>query len=312
VQQLSLGGAEKMLDLPTEYATVPSEQLKAIVDWLGPRQSEQVHNIFPVTKQEAQLAIGGVPITECEVRLAEYQLVGIESRPQDVTDAATVVFLNSGSEPHLGPGRAWVELSRQLAAAGHRAIRIDFRGWGESPDCGFAPGRPYDHHTVQDTHAIVAALRERGDRKIVLVGVCAGAWVALYECGNLPVSGIVAFNPQLYWQQGDPVLATMVEAERWLVDVQATPGWQGRPAAVSQWFLDICQAGKPIDFWFAKNDPGIRYIREQLSRSSEILAQSKFLNINELSNLDHSMHRHWFRLEAFNAISGMLQRIVPS
>ena len=60
----------------------------------------------------------------------------------------TVVWLNSGSEHHVGPGRAWVEYARDVGAVGLGLFRVDFSGWGESPDLGHAPGRPYDQHGV--------------------------------------------------------------------------------------------------------------------------------------------------------------------
>src|SRR5262249_60982393 len=125
---------------------------------------------------------GGTEIGEGVVRLCTSRLVAIETRPGGGSTGETVVFLNTGSEHHVGSGRVWVELARRLAARGKTALRVDFRGWGESPDDGFAPGRPYDAHTIEGVRTGADALRERGDRTVALAGSCAGAWVALREC----------------------------------------------------------------------------------------------------------------------------------
>ena len=119
-----------------------------------------------------------------------------------------MVFLNSGSEVHTGPGRAWVEYARGLARPGVEVLRVDFRGWGESPDEGHAPGRPYDEHTVNDAIDVVEARRAQG-RRVVLAGLCAGAWIGLKAATQVRVDGVIAINPQLYWQPGDPVEALM-------------------------------------------------------------------------------------------------------
>lgn len=313
VQHVVLDGADRMLDQPTEYATVPREHLHAIVDWCAATLPTSILARRPAAQAIGHLRCDGQLIAEREVRLGAPGLVGIESAPAQGSAGTTVVFLNTGSEPHVGPGRAWVELSRRLAAAGHRAIRVDFRGWGESPDDGHAPGRPYDLHTVDDTHTIVQALHERGDRRIVLVGLCAGAWVALHRCQTLPLSGLIAFNPQLYWQPGDPVFATIPEDMAWRqTETQSNPAWADvARRAVKTWLDDLCRAPYPIDFWFSRNDQGLLYIQQVLGGGVVIGQAMGALTIRELPHLDHAMHLQWHRAEAFEALSAMLDRLEP-
>lgn len=318
VQHVVLDGADRMLDQPTEYATVPREHLSAIVDWCAAALSTRTRTgplaALPAAQAVGHLRCEGRLITEREVTLGAPGLVGIESAPAQGPADATVVFLNTGSEPHVGPGRAWVELSRRLAAAGHRAIRVDFRGWGESPDEGHAPGRPYDLHTVDDTHTIVHALHARGDRRIVLVGLCAGAWVALHRCQTLPLAGLIAFNPQLYWQPGDPVFATIPEDMAWRQsETPNNPAWADAALrAVKTWLDDICRAPYPVDFWFSRNDQGILYIQQVLGGGALVGQAMGALTIRELPHLDHAMHLQWHRAEAFEALSAMLGRIAPA
>ena len=45
----------------------------------------------------------------------------------------SILFLNSGRDPHTGPNRMWVELSRAWAALGFPCYRFDLSGLGDSP-----------------------------------------------------------------------------------------------------------------------------------------------------------------------------------
>lgn len=313
VEHESIKGADQMLDVPTEYATTPSAHLDAIVTWLRPQETGFGTGLIQsgeLNHSACKFTYDGAALTEREIRIGKDQLVGIECAPVDKTPGPTVVFLNTGSEPHVGPGRAWVELGRQLAATGYRTIRVDFQGWGESPDNGFAPGRPYDSHSVGDARHIAEALVARGDKKIIFVGLCASAWVSLRDCQQLPIDGLVAFNPQLYWQTGDPMWATMPESIAWCwKDDQKVWTDANRKASVQHWLKKIQECRFPIDFWFEKNDMGIRYLREQLGTTISGKTSIGSLTINELENLDHAMHRQWHRSEALNAIKSLLARI---
>ena len=315
-----LGGAATMLDMPTEYATVPTEHIEDIAAWLAPvRSSEQGRDETPTVASAVLQDHGGV--VEEVIRLGPDQLVAVETRPVVANpNAATVVFLNTGSEHHVGSGRVWVELSRQLAARGTTALRLDFRGWGESPDHGYAPGRPYDAQAVDDVRSAAFALHERGDRKIVLVGVCAGAWVALSKADALPISGIVAFNPQLYWQPGQPVEATMGETRKRRTAERARDEKWGRRGlwdvldalgirtAAGRWLSRIGRSPFPVDFVFEQSDDGIDYLRHRLGRRLRLATKSGVLTIHEMAGLDHPMHRHWRRAEALAAVENLLER----
>ena len=313
-EQVLLDGVQTILDVPTEYAVTPTPHLALMADWLGraPPEAGETSQVPEATWHDhARFLYEGRPLVEQAVRLGEAQLVGIECAGADGGARGTVVFLNTGSEPHVGPGRAWVELARDVAARGWRTIRVDYQGWGESPDNGYAPGQPYDAHAVADTLALARALVDRGDRRIVLVGLCASAWIALRDGASLPVHGIVAFNPQLYWQTGDPVWATMPESIEWCHrdddNVWADPL---RRSAVRRWFEAIQAAPFPVDFWFERDDPGIQYLRGPLSHAIPPTgAALGAVTIHEFEYLDHAMHRHWHRSEALDAIMALLGRV---
>jgi alpha-beta hydrolase superfamily lysophospholipase len=167
--------AELALDRPTEYAEVPEPVVQAICKWVGPCEPNNMANIRPTGSGTAARFAG---VTERVHLLGAERLVGVETDP-DAPRRATILWCNSGAEPHVGPGRAWVDYARALGAAEYASVRLDWSGWGESPDLGHAPGRPYDAHCVSEIGSVVADLRRRGHRRIVVAGLCAGAWIAL-------------------------------------------------------------------------------------------------------------------------------------
>jgi hypothetical protein len=76
-----------------------------------------------------------------------------------------------------------------------------------------------------------------------------------------------------------------------------------------RWLTRIGQSRYPIDFWFAKDDDGIEFLRDRLSRRLQASMRRGTLTINEFRELDHSMHRNWNRDEAYDALLGMITRI---
>ncbi|HEY2536453.1 MAG TPA: alpha/beta hydrolase [Solirubrobacteraceae bacterium] len=346
VTQCQIAGGESALETHTEYATVPAEIVHAIRTWIGPgapgRDLDPVQALgsdrgpdrasgsesgpdprpdpgldpspdldsgrAAAGRTAARLAWGDAVVAERVLELGPERFVGIMTEPETPADgAATVVFLNSGSEPHIGPGRAWVEYARALAVRGHRCLRVDFRGWGESPDEGHAPGRLYDAHCRQDTIAIVRALRESGHERIVLVGLCASAWVALRAVLLEPVAGVIALNPQLYWRMGDPIEATLAEVRlrrtperereqsggRWglwsVLDRAGHRPWAGR------WLDELSAAQTDVVLVFAEDDDGIEYLRNRLSRRLRLVQRSGGVRVVEMKDVDHSMYRLWLR-----------------
>lgn len=315
VEHRDLPAGDQALDGATEEAVPALEVVEAITTWLGPGRGAAGPS-GPPGEQPADLAWAGGTVRERVVRLTPHALVGVLTEPPPDAPAAdrTVVLLNSGSEPHVGPGRAWVELARDLAREGLRAVRVDFRGWGESPDDGFAPGRPYDPHTIEDTTALVEAVREAFPGEVVLAGLCAGAWVALQVASAGGPEAVVALNPQLYWQPGDPVDALLTvtharrtaerEAElegfrtgRW--DALDRAGERNHAAAL----LDRLAAGTTrVGLVFAEGDDGLEYLRHRLGRRTAEHVAAGRLAIHEVPGVDHAMHRAWLRPSVFAAI----------
>lgn len=308
VEQRGTVGGESVLAGPAEYATVPETIVGEICDWVGqaPPGRGEPHDL--VEREVASFAWNGSRITERVVQLSATQLVGVLTEPQvSGPDTDTVVFLNTGSETHVGPGRAWVEYARALAGLGHCCLRVDFRGWGESPDDGHAPGRPYDAHCMQDTITIIRALRDLGHERIVLVGLCASAWVALRAVLREPVAGVIALNPQMYWKMGDPVEATMAETRlnRTAARERERRGsrvglWSaldciGRRPWAARWLDDLSAADTSVVLVFAEGDDGIEFLRNRVGRRLRATQRAGNVRVAEVPLIDHAMHRAWLR-----------------
>ncbi len=229
------------------------------------------------------------------------------------------MWLNSGSEQHVGPGRAWVEYARELALSDFTSLRLDFSGWGESPDLGHAPGRPYDQHGIGEVGQVVDALRRRGHRRIVLAGLCAGAWISLRAALRTDVDGVVAINPQMYWQPGDPVEADIVSETRVrrLPEIRRnkTLGSVGlwslldavgsRPPA-AQWLGELTRRGTPVLAVFAEGDDGLEYLEDRTGRAWRRARRSGTIESVSVAGIDHPMHRHWERGSMVRTIADWL------
>jgi pimeloyl-ACP methyl ester carboxylesterase len=306
-------GVAVALDRPTEEAEVAVQLVEAVVAWVGPApDSDSSGSSFPerpVTAMEWR----GQEIHEEFVELGDHRLAGVRTWTAEHA-STTVVFLNSGSEAHIGPGRAWVELARDLALAGSEALRIDFRGWGESPDDGFAPGRPYDLHTWEDAAEIVGALRDAGDTDVYLAGVCAGAWVSLKEATRTTVDGVIAINPQMYWQPGDPVEALitdtrqrrMPEIEYWKREGAELERAQP-PHPAGEWLEQLRAREVPTLALFSRGDDGLEFLESRLPETWQAALDSGLFEVVEVG-IDHPLHQYWRRGELSDAITAFLAR----
>jgi len=316
-----IANGEQALEVPAEGATVPAAVVDAICDWIGPHSGppEGPPASGPLA---ARIVHHGQALTEEVVTLGASRMVAIvTARPGLPPEAQTVVLLNPGSESHVGPGRAWVEYARELAGAGYRGVRVDWRGWGESPDDGLAPGRPYDAHGVDDTIEIVRALRARGHDHVVLVGLCAGAWVAMRAVLRERVDGVIAINPQLYWKPGDPVFARNAESILQRTDARRREAlgarygvWSvldvlGQRSWAARWLDDLVAAGTPIAMLFAGRDEGLKFLEARVSRRLASATRSGVVHVADIPGIDHAMHRAWARGAVVAAIRGELEAL---
>jgi alpha-beta hydrolase superfamily lysophospholipase len=188
-------------DLLAVSAVTPRETVERIVAWLAPSGAETVF-VSPPTVGSATVGQGqgGRAILERPVELGPHRLFGVLTELDGASRSAkpTVVFLNAGRINHMGPGRLWVELARSWAAQGFRCLRLDLSGIGDSPT---RPGRTtqieYPTDAMVDLADALEAVAPLRADKVVLVGLCSGAYHAI-ECAlTQTVDSICLVNPIL-------------------------------------------------------------------------------------------------------------------
>jgi pimeloyl-ACP methyl ester carboxylesterase len=326
-------GAGTFMERAAEEAVVDSQLVTSVVDWIAalegaPSQVAPVPDVAAnaTTARQASTAMtldDGAIVYEQFVTLGPDQLVGVLTSPTPATDIPDEVYMlvNSGSDPHTGPGRAWVELARYLAVRGRSTIRVDLRSWGESPDGPSVPGRPGDAHAVEDVIRVVAALNDGRRRRVVLGGLCAGAWTSMEAARHVDVTGLVMLNPQLYWQPGDPTEPLIEDTRaRRMPEIQqiredARRGrWDEedrhglRPPA-GAWLDDLVRLGRKTSMLFAEGDDGLEYLQDRLARRIRDVIDSGVIRVVEMKSVDHAMSRSWQRSIVFDAIAAELDWI---
>ncbi len=214
----------RLLDYSSVLSIEPRATVASLQAWLATALSgarEPLQQPAMATTAVVAGAADHSPVIEEPVTLGPAELFAVRtsSPTNSRDDLPTVVFLNVAEEPHIGPGRLWVELARDLATHGFDVVRLDFNGVGDSPA---RPGRlqfpdatrpildvesvtptdeydmasrfpnpSYDQGNLDDLVDVVAAIR----RPVILAGLCSGAYHAVEMGTALGVAGVCAINP---------------------------------------------------------------------------------------------------------------------
>jgi alpha/beta superfamily hydrolase len=191
-----------------QFTVVPDAALDAICDWVAAHAGDG----SPVPSAPRPGPATGLDLGDVEERLCSFgeegHIFGVLARPKARPTHTTVVLLNAGSIHHVGPHRLYVRLARELARAGHRVLRFDFEGIGDSVLRG--PGRenhPYSPTAMDDLAAALDGLRRDPDyTRFVVMGVCSGAYnsfqAGLVQEGH-DIQRLVLVNPWYFqWREG--------------------------------------------------------------------------------------------------------------
>ncbi len=198
----SPSGTQAMLDVIAEESRVPEEILGRICSFVGLAH----HPTFSMTEKAltTNVAVCGAhapAYVERHQVAVEVPLHLVVTSPLIRRKFGTVLFVNNGVARSIGPGRAWVEISRRLAAHGIQSCRLDVSGLGESATrVGQSPNVHYPIEGIDDIRIACRAISGATVEPVIVVGVCSGAFLALDAAAyDESVVGAVSVNPAIYF-----------------------------------------------------------------------------------------------------------------
>lgn len=201
---------------PTTHE-MPLETFAAVEAWLGelPRGDDPVPARAPVTVCPTLVAD---TYEEAPMRFGP-DVFGMLCRPVGMPAAPiAALLLHEGSSHHIGNGRAYVALARQLAGAGIASLRMDLTGMGDSP-AGDNTRSPYfDLERQSEIRAAIDVLEGAGYPEAFALGLCSGADAA-FQIGLVDprIVGIVMVNLQKFvWRYGDDLRIVARNSKRTL------------------------------------------------------------------------------------------------
>jgi alpha-beta hydrolase superfamily lysophospholipase len=207
VDRMCAAGQVELMDVEPFLSQVPTLAIENITNWLEdvlPPERAAQHEL-ETRDQISARSRDGIVVTERIVALGPHRLFGIATAADGQPPGPSLLFLNSGRDPHTGPNRMWVELSRAWAALGFACYRFDLSGLGDSPvragqerNLVRAP-EAFDDMVdiVHDVDQARAAGPGADVVPVVLVGLCAGAYQALESAIDLHPLSVLSVNPLL-------------------------------------------------------------------------------------------------------------------
>lgn len=222
--------------------------LSVEVDGVQRRVQERSVRLGPL----GLFAIEASPAPARDEPVVDGPATGRTGQPASEEGGPVVVFLSSGGASHVGPCRLWVSLARRWAALGLRCVRVDESGIGESPvRPGQAPQVVRPPEAFDDVAEVVAAVA--GDpRRVVLVGLCSGAYQALESALELSPLGVLAVNVGL-WFTPPEVKAGGRVSDRRRIHLHR-PSWVARLRSRLPGTLGL--ATRVVRRWWQRQRPG--------------------------------------------------------
>ena len=216
VEQITTTGFTEMLAEP-HHTVVPQAAIQQLTDWLMHATSDSTRPIAP-QHHRTDLTSIEVPVSGTQKAIRETtfamevepELFGVISAPTEPVspDAPIIVLLNAGSTYRVGPNRLNVQLARRLASEGFRCLRIDLSGLGDSlASSEDRENDPYPATAFRDIDRIIGELQQQhGVRRVVLAGLCSGAYAAFQAAAQIHNPALVEsvlMNPlTFFWKEG--------------------------------------------------------------------------------------------------------------
>jgi pimeloyl-ACP methyl ester carboxylesterase len=310
-----------LMDRVAPDQELPAKAIRHIVDWLSEGARKPVRTVG-VPEAGGQTVIGtdtlGNPVTETPVTVPPVGLFGVLTEPDSghaSRSTPLVMLLNAGNQHHVGPSRAWVDLSRRFAAAGIRSLRLDLSGLGDSQfrrpgESRMNCNKPDGFDDVFD--AVLWGCPD-DPSNVVLIGLCSSGYQALESGILLRARGVVALNPAISFVPAERQLGQPLDPRRRILlpkdEVAQTFRKDGRLGELRERWPDLAwrtrilmspsrRSGK----WLAElvrqgtntfiicGDSEIRPIRQGLSAVGlHRLRRGGLLSLEHVPRLDHAL-----------------------
>lgn len=222
---------------PSRLLTAISlDAIDAATEWLDAQLPGDLESADITVAESARIAVGdGSFVTERIERIGPHSMFAIRCLPDSVAGQhdngamSTVAFFTNANNPHHGPNREWVELSRSVAARGRQALRWDRRGAGESVPAGRDEAiHIYSDQGIEDALAATAYARQ-GASDLQMAGVCSGSWYAAQGATRLGADSVVFVNALLWsWRVKKAMRVRALPGDSDEIDWEQTPRAQLR------------------------------------------------------------------------------------
>lgn len=195
---------------------IPLKFIATAVQWLStkypdPNGSRTFSSATPVTSTV-------LPDVLPEVIESVLRIEGLFAILTHTANSKSIVLIsNAGSVHHVGANRLYVSLARTISAQGIDCLRYDLANLGDSVDLqvrfesgGIDPtpdaNTPYPDTAGQDIETMICWAKKQGYTRILIAGLCAGAYVA-FDMARQPRSSfpleLILMNPlTFHWQEG--------------------------------------------------------------------------------------------------------------
>ena len=305
-------GADGLLS-PPHAATLPIAELTDVAAWLA--------NGAPAATREAELLAApvlevGDGAVERPLRFGEGgALTGILCEPAEgPRRRLAALILNTGAEPRAGVGRFGVRLARRLARIGVTSLRMDSTGVGDSDHVPgvtdpAAPPDVYRDALIEEARAGLDQLASGEATRCIVVGICAGAHVALQlALRDARASGIALVNLPAFDRSaggapsldgGPPpgeikllrrprmlVRRLLAETDRVAAERLGLEIGLDRPG---RWMRALSARGTRVLLAYSDRDRGLRELRAHFGRRGRRLAGTPQLRRVVLDGTDHSI-----------------------
>lgn len=200
VRQVAVKGYAEMMTT-TEASVLPVRLMGHVAEWLNEFAQPAAATVARHESAALSLQQGPVALREQASWFGPQQrLFGVVTQPVSMPAGASrtaVLLMSVGANHHIGSGRIYVDVARELAANNLVVLRFDVSGIGESrAEPGKEENVIYDPDSIEDvTHAIDMLTREHGVTQFILAGVCLGAHLAFHALPtDRRIIGRILFN----------------------------------------------------------------------------------------------------------------------